>query len=56
MMQEAIALFAKELQQGEINALEYYSEVNSIYENLQRHIDVHTQSAKLLAALHKNEL
>ena len=36
MMQESIELFAKALQQGEI--------------------DVHTQSAKLLAALHKNEL
>ena len=56
MMQESIELFAKALQQGEINALEYYTEVNSIYEKLQRHIDVHTQSAKLLAALHKNEL
>ena len=56
MMQESIELFAKALQQGEINALEYYTEVNSIYEKLQRHIDVHTKSAKLLAALHKNEL
>ncbi len=56
MMQESIELFAKALQQGEINALEYYTEVNSIYEKLQRHIDVHTQSAKLLAALRKNEL
>ena len=56
MMQESIELFAKALQQGEINALEYYTEVNSIYEKLQRHIDVHTQSAKLLATLHKNEL
>ena len=56
MMQESIELFAKALQQGEINALEYYTEVNSIYEKLQRHIDVHTQSAKLLAALHKNKL
>ena len=56
MMQESIELFSKALQQGEINALEYYTEVNSIYEKLQRHIDVHTQSAKLLAALHKSEL
>lgn len=56
MLQESIELFSKALQQGEINALEYYTEVNSIYEKLQRHIDVHTQSAKLLAALHKSEL
>ena len=56
MMQESIELFSKALQQGQINALEYYTEVNSIYEKLQRHIDVHTQSAKLLAALHKSEL
>ena len=56
MMQESIELFAKALQQGEINALEYYTEVNSIYEKLQRHIDIHCQNAKLHAVLHKNEL
>lgn len=56
MMQESIELFSKALQQGQINALEYYTEVNSIYEKLQRHIDLHCQSVKLLAELHKAEL
>lgn len=56
MMQESIVLFSKALQHGEINALDYYTEVNSIYEKLQRHIDIHCQSAKLHAVLHKNEL
>lgn len=51
MMQESLALFAKALQQGEITALVYYVEINSIYEKLQRHIDLHCQSTKLMAEL-----
>lgn len=56
LLQESLALFAKALQQGEITALVYYVEINSIYEKLQRHIDLHCQSVKLLAELHKAEL
>ena len=56
LMQESLSLFAKALQQGEITALVYYEEINGIYEKLQRHIDLHSQSVKLLAELHKNEL
>lgn len=56
MMQETLSLLAKALQHGEISALQYYTEINSIYEKLQRHIDVHCQSAKLKAELHQHEL
>lgn len=56
MMQETLSLLSKALQHGEISALQYYTEINSIYEKLQRHIDVHCQSAKLKAELHKHEL
>ncbi len=56
LLQESLTLFAKALQQGEITALVYYVEINSIYEKLQRHIDLHCQSVKLLAELHKEEL
>ena len=56
LLQESLALFKKALQQGEITALVYYVEINSIYEKLQRHIDLHCQSVKLLAELHRNEL
>lgn len=56
LLQESLTLFAKALQQGEITALVYYAEINSIYEKLQRHIDLHCQSVKLLAELHKAEL
>ena len=56
MMQETLELYSKALQHGEINAITYYGEINLIYEKLQRHIDVHCQSTKLLAELHKNEL
>ena len=51
LLQESLTLFAKALQQGEITALVYYVEINSIYEKLQRHIDLHCQSVKLLAEL-----
>ena len=56
LLQESLTLFNKALQQGEITALVYYVEINSIYEKLQRHIDLHCQSVKLLAELHKAEL
>lgn len=56
LLQESLDLFAKALQQGEITALVYYVEINSIYEKLQRHIDLHCQSVKLLAELYKAEL
>ena len=56
LLQESLTLFSKALQQGEITALVYYVEINSIYEKLQRHIDLHCQSVKLLAELHKEEL
>ena len=56
LLQESLTLFAKDLQHGEITALVYYVEINSIYEKLQRHIDLHCQSVKLLAELHKAEL
>ena len=56
LLQESLDLFAKALQQGEITAIVYYVEINSIYEKLQRHIDLHCQSVKLLAELHKAEL
>lgn len=56
LLQESLTLFAKALQQGEITALVYYVEINSIYEKLQRHIDLHCQSVKLLGELHKAEL
>ena len=56
LLQESLTLFAKALQQGEITALVYYVEINSIYEKLQRHINLHCQSVKLLAELHKEEL
>ena len=56
LLQESLTLFAKALQHGEITALVYYVEINSIYEKLQRHIDLHCQSVKLLAELHKEEL
>ena len=56
LLQESLTLFAKALQHGEITALVYYVEINSIYEKLQQHIDLHCQSVKLLAELHKAEL
>lgn len=56
MMTETLALLNKALQHGEISALQYYTEISSIYEKLQTHIDTHCQAAKLYAELHANEL
>lgn len=56
MMQQTLSLLSKALQHGEISALQYYTEINSIYEKLQRHINVHCQSVKLKAELYKNTL
>lgn len=56
MMQETLQLLSKALQHGEITALQYYTEAGSIYEKLQAHINVHCQSVKLCAVLHRNQL
>jgi len=56
MMEESLDLWAKALLHGEIDAITYYGEIHNLYEKLQRHIDVHCLSTKLLAELHKNEL
>lgn len=56
MMQEMLQLLSKALQHGEITALQYYTEINSIYEKIQRHIDVHCQMVKLHAELYRNNL
>lgn len=56
MMNETLALLSKALKHGEISALEYYTEINSIYDKLQAHIDLHTQYVKIWAQLNKNKL
>lgn len=56
MMQETLSLLTRALQFGEISALQYYTEINGIYEKLQRHMDLHCQSAKLYAELNANSL
>ena len=56
MMHETLSLLTKALKHGEISALQYYTEINSIYDKLQRHIDLHAQYAKVWAELNKNKL
>lgn len=51
MMNESLELYSKALQHGEMTALEYYVEINGIYDKLKRHIEVHCQSAKLQSIL-----
>lgn len=56
MMRETLELLSKALQHGEISALQYYTEANSIYEKLQGHIEVHCQCVKLCSELYKSQL
>lgn len=56
MMNQTLVLLGKALQHGEISALQYYTEINGIYEKLQAYINVQCQKAKLQAELHKNSL
>lgn len=56
MMRQTLQLLDKALQYGEISALQYYTETNSIYEKLQAHIDVHCRSLKLCAVMLRNEM
>ncbi|MBQ0049776.1 MAG: TolC family protein [Bacteroidales bacterium] len=53
MMHESLELYSKALLHGEMTALEYYVEINSIYDKLMRHIEVHCQCAKLQSILRK---
>lgn len=56
LLRETLTLLGKALQQGEISALEYYTEVSDIYEKFETHINLHCQYSKLLAQLYKSEL
>lgn len=56
MMQQMLQLLSKALQHGEISALQYYTEISSIYQKLEDHIDVHCQSTKLYASLYSFQL
>lgn len=51
MMHQTLALLAKALQHGQITALEYYTEIDSIYEKLESHLTLRCEAAKLQARL-----
>lgn len=51
MMHQTLALLAKALQHGQITALEYYTEIDSIYEKLEAHLTLCCKAAKLEANL-----
>lgn len=56
MLQQTLTLLGKALQHGEISALQYYTETASIYEELESHIEVHCESAKMYAELYSFRL
>ena len=53
LMRQTLPLLEKALQQGQINALQYYAEYNDLYEKLLYHITVHCQYLQLRAELYR---
>lgn len=56
LLTETLFLLDKALNYGQINALEYYTEIDNIYSTLQSNIDLQHRYHKLLATLYKDEL
>lgn len=56
LLTETISLLDKALNYGQINALEYYTEIDNIYSTLLSNIDLQHRYHKLLATLYKDEL
>lgn len=56
LLNQTLTLLDKALQNGEISALQYYNEVSGIYSQLQNHVELHCEYAKLMAMLHRDEL
>lgn len=54
LLLQTLALLDKALTQGEITALQYYTEVSDIYADLETHIDTHAKYCKALARVRKN--
>jgi len=55
LLQETLVLLDKALNYGEINAIDYYTEVDNIYSKLESNINIECQYHKLLAQLYKDE-
>lgn len=51
MMHQTLDLLAKALQHGQITALQYYTEIDAIYEKLEAHLSLCCEAAKLQARL-----
>lgn len=52
LLRETIPLLDKALYHGQINALQYYTEYNDLYDKLLKHISLHCQYLKLYAELY----
>lgn len=51
LMQETLPLLDKALSHGQINAFYYYTECNSLYDKLMKHVALHSSFLKLYAEL-----
>lgn len=52
LIRETLPLLEKALQHGQINALQYYTEYNDLFDKLLTHISVHCQFMKLYAEVY----
>lgn len=52
LLRETLTLLDKALQQGQISALDYYTECNNVYEKLANHIQLHGNFVKLYAEIY----
>lgn len=53
LLRETLPLLDKALYHGQINALQYYTEYNDLYDKILKHISLHCQYLKLYAELYQ---
>ena len=56
LMYETLGLLKEAVKAGQLSVIEYYTEADAVYRNLQAYMEVENQYQKLIAALYKHRL
>ena len=56
LMYKSLDLLKQALKEGQISLIEYFVEAESVYKNLQAHMQLENQYQKVMADIYKNEL
>jgi outer membrane protein TolC len=56
LMYQTLDLLKEALKEGEISLVEYFVEAETVYKNLQAHMQLENQYQKVMADIYKNEL